>query len=114
LNGFEKHQIPLDVIWLDIEHTNGKRYFTWDTTKFPNPEKLQDDVAHYGRKMITISDPHIKKDDGYQVYAEAKSRGYFVKSKDGADYEGQCWPGKNKFNLIKKSFLFINRFFNVA
>ncbi|CAF1299702.1 unnamed protein product [Adineta ricciae] len=93
LNGFEKYFIPLDVIWLDIEHTNGKRYLTWDTGKFPNPEKMQDDVAHYGRKMVTISDPHIKKDDGYHVYAVAKSKGYFVKTKEGADYEGSCWPG---------------------
>lgn len=93
-NGYEQHQIPVDVIWLDIEHTNGKRYFTWDTSKFPNPEKLQDDLAAYGRKMITISDPHIKKDDGYQIYSEAKSHGYFVKTKDGADYEGWCWPGR--------------------
>ncbi len=98
-NGFEQHQIPLDVIWLDIEHTNGKRYFTWDTSKFPNPEKLQDDMAVYGRKMVTISDPHIKKDDGYQIYAEAKSRGYFVKTKDGSDYEGWCWPGEKKFSF---------------
>jgi len=94
-NGFEQHQIPMDVIWLDIEHTNGKRYFTWDTTKFPNPDKLQDDLSVFGRKMITISDPHIKKDDGYQIYAEAKSLGYFVKTKDGHDYEGWCWPGSS-------------------
>jgi alpha 1,3-glucosidase len=44
--------------------------------------------------MVTISDPHIKKDNGYQVYSEAKSRGYFVKTKDGTDYEGSCWPGR--------------------
>ncbi|CAF4662332.1 unnamed protein product, partial [Rotaria sp. Silwood2] len=94
-NGFEQYQIPLDVIWLDIEHTNGKRYFTWDTSKFPDPEKLQDDLAIYGRRMVTITDPHIKKDDGYHVYAEAKSHGYFVKTKDGADYEGWCWPGSS-------------------
>ncbi|CAF1344757.1 unnamed protein product [Rotaria sordida] len=94
-NGFEQHQIPLDVIWLDIEHTNGKRYFTWDTSKFSDPEKLQDDLAIYGRKMVTITDPHIKKDDGYHIYAEAKSHGYFVKTKDGADYEGWCWPGSS-------------------
>ncbi|CAF3409540.1 unnamed protein product [Rotaria socialis] len=92
-NGFEQHQIPVDVIWLDIEHTNGKRYFTWDTSKFPDPEKMQDDLAAYGRRMVTITDPHIKKDDGYHVYAEAKSNGYFVKTKDGSDYEGWCWPG---------------------
>lgn len=25
--GFDEHDIPLDVIWLDIEHTDGKRSF---------------------------------------------------------------------------------------
>ena len=93
LNGFEKHRIPLDTIWLDVDHTNGKRYFTWDLTKFPNPEKLQDDIAIFGRKTITITDPHIKKDDGYHIYVEAKARGYLVKTRDGSDYEGWCWPG---------------------
>lgn len=23
--GFDQHEIPYDVLWLDIEHTNGKR-----------------------------------------------------------------------------------------
>ena len=35
INAFDQHDIPVDVLWLDIEHTNGKRYFTWDTGKFP-------------------------------------------------------------------------------
>ena len=83
-------------MWLDIEHTNGKRYFTWDSSKFPNPEKLQQELAHYGRKLVTITDPHIKKDDNYHVYSSAKSRKYFVMTKDGKDFEGSCWPG----NLI--------------
>jgi alpha 1,3-glucosidase len=66
-------------------------------------------MSVYGRKMVTISDPHIKKDDGYQLYAEAKSRGYFVKTKDGSDYEGWCWPGKTKnLDLLKnKISLFV-------
>ena len=24
--GFDEHDIPMDVIWLDIEHTDGKKY----------------------------------------------------------------------------------------
>ena len=24
--GFDTHDIPMDVIWLDIEHTDGKKY----------------------------------------------------------------------------------------
>ena len=102
------------MIWLDVEHTNGKRYFTWDLTKFPNPEKLQQDIAIYHRKLITISDPHIKKDDGYQVYSEAKALGYFVKTKDGSNYEGSCWPGKRKpIKLYLFDYLII-RYFNVV
>jgi alpha 1,3-glucosidase len=27
-SGFEDLDFPMDVIWLDIEHTDGKRYFT--------------------------------------------------------------------------------------
>ena len=30
---FDAHNIAMDVMWLDIEHTDGKRYFTWDKYK---------------------------------------------------------------------------------
>jgi Galactose mutarotase-like/Glycosyl hydrolases family 31 len=36
--GFDAHALPADVIWLDIEHTDGKRYMTWDGGKFPKPK----------------------------------------------------------------------------
>jgi alpha-glucosidase (family GH31 glycosyl hydrolase) len=39
--GFDTHNIPYDVIWLDIEHTDGKRYFTWDKNNFPTPKVMQ-------------------------------------------------------------------------
>ena len=26
----------MDIMWLDIEHTDGKKYFTWDARKFPD------------------------------------------------------------------------------
>ena len=32
---YDEHDIPMDVMWLDIEHTDGKKYFTWDARKFP-------------------------------------------------------------------------------
>ena len=57
---FEEHDFPYDVLWLDIEHTDGKRYFTWDKNLFPNPKSMIDEVASRGRKMVTIVDPHIK------------------------------------------------------
>lgn len=43
--GFEERDFPYDVIWLDIEHTDGKRYFTWDKGLFPDPKRMLDKVC---------------------------------------------------------------------
>ncbi|XP_025911777.1 neutral alpha-glucosidase AB-like [Apteryx rowi] len=91
--GFDEHDIPCDVIWLDIEHADGKRYFTWDPSKFPQPRAMLQRLAAKKRKMVSIVDPHIKVDSGYRVHNEIRSRGFYVKTKDGSDYEGWCWPG---------------------
>ncbi len=92
--GFDEHDLPMDVIWLDIEHTDDKRcllpslpylscqclrfssvhsfviasrYFTWDGVKFPDSVAMLDALGKKGRKMVTIVDPHLKKDDSYRV-----------------------------------------------
>uniref|UniRef100_A0A671DK19 Glucosidase alpha, neutral C n=1 Tax=Rhinolophus ferrumequinum TaxID=59479 RepID=A0A671DK19_RHIFE len=91
--GFDKHDIPYDVMWLDIEHTEGKRYFTWDKKRFPNPERMQELLRNKKRKLVVISDPHIKIDPDYSVYAKAKEQDFFVRNHEGGDFEGVCWPG---------------------
>lgn len=73
-DNFEKHEIPLDVIWLDIEHTDKKKYFTWDQEKFPQPLEMIEELAEKGRKLVTIVDPHISKDVKYDVYKNAKAK----------------------------------------
>lgn len=91
--GFDAHNIPCDVIWLDIDHTEGKRYFTWDKTKFPAPREMQEYLRTKDRKLVVIIDPHIKVDKNYSIYCEANSKKYFVMDKDGEEYQGSCWPG---------------------
>ncbi|KAF4017340.1 hypothetical protein G4228_009070, partial [Cervus hanglu yarkandensis] len=95
--GFDEHNIPYDVMWLDIEHTEGKRYFTWDKKRFPNPKRMQDLLRSKKRKLVVISDPHIKIDPNYSVYAKAKEQGFFVKNHEGGDFEGVCWPGLSSY-----------------
>ncbi|XP_054421516.1 neutral alpha-glucosidase C [Pteronotus mesoamericanus] len=95
--GFDKHGIPYDVMWLDIEHTEGKRYFTWDKKRFPNPKRMQELLQNKKRKLVVISDPHIKTDPDYSVYAKAKEQGFFVKDHQGGDFEGVCWPGLSSY-----------------
>ncbi|KAL7547957.1 hypothetical protein ACHAWF_011228 [Thalassiosira exigua] len=95
---FEELDYPYDVLWLDIEHTDGKRYFTWDKRAFPRPKEMQERLDRDGRRMVTIIDPHIKRDDGYYVHKEATRLGLYVKDRKGEkDYDGWCWPGSSSY-----------------
>lgn len=92
---FDKHNIPYDVIWLDIEYTDEKKYFTWDPHTFPNPKTMGEQLDKRERKLVTIIDPHIKNVGNYPIVDELKSMDLAVKNKDGNIYEGWCWPGSS-------------------
>lgn len=92
---FDKFKIPYDVIWLDIEYTQEKKYFTWDPLTFVNPDKMHRQLAKSDRKLVAIIDPHIKNTNDYPVIDELKKKDLAVKNKDGNQYEGWCWPGSS-------------------
>lgn len=94
---FDEYDIPYDVLWLDIEHTDGKRYFTWDRVLFPNPEEMQKKLDGKGRRMVTIVDPHIKRDENFHLHKEASEKGYYTKDSSGNDFDGWCWPGSSSY-----------------
>lgn len=94
---FDERDIPYDVLWLDIEHTHGKRYFTWDYSRFPDPTALQNHIGARGRKMVTIIDPHIKRDNKYQLHRFANENKYYVMKPDGKTFDGWCWPGSSSY-----------------
>lgn len=92
---FDKHNIPYDVIWLDLEYTDGKKYFTWDHHTFPDPLGMQKQLDDHGRKLVAIIDPHIKIENGYSVVEELKSQSLGVKNKENNLFDGWCWPGSS-------------------
>ncbi|KAJ1987119.1 glucosidase II [Coemansia spiralis] len=93
-----EHNIPYDVIWLDIEYTDGKRYFTWDSNNFPDPVAMQKQLSHDGHKLVVVIDPHIKHDSAYYVWKEGNEKEYFIKNKAKTDnYQGWCWPGESNW-----------------
>lgn len=90
---FDEHDIPMDTMWLDIEYTDAKKYFTWDHQKFPHPVEMMKNLSAIGRHLTFIIDPHIKRDSNYFFHNDCTDKGYYIKNKDGNDYEGWCWPG---------------------
>ena len=94
---FDKFNIPYDVIWLDIEYTDDKQYFTWDSHNFPDPIGMEKQLDETERKLVVIIDPHIKNKAGYTVGEELKSKSLEVKNKDSNTFEGWCWPGSSNW-----------------
>ena len=92
---FDKHGIPYDVIWLDLEYTDDRKYFTFDADKFQNPIAMQSQLDITHRKVVALIDPHIKNVANYHVVDELKKKDLTIKDKDGVTYEGWCWPGSS-------------------
>ncbi|KAG6015238.1 hypothetical protein E4U54_003917 [Claviceps lovelessii] len=93
----DKYRIPYDVIWLDIEYTDDKKYFTWDPHSFADPVGMGQQLDAHGRKLVVIIDPHIKKLDDYTVSSEMQHMDLAVHNKENGIYEGWCWPGSSNW-----------------
>jgi len=52
---FDDEDMPVDVIWLDIEYSEEHKYFIWDERHFPDPVDMMNDVAAVGRKVCAVS-----------------------------------------------------------
>lgn len=90
---FRDKEIPCDVIYLDIHYMNDYRVFTWDKNRFPDPQKMLNDLSKDGFKIITIVDPGVKADTiNYSIAKEGLRRNLFAKYPDGEVYQGEVWP----------------------
>lgn len=94
---FLSSHLPLDVIWLDIDYTDGRRYFTWDPRRFPGPRMLLQELAKNSQRIVVIINPHFKNDTSYTIDVEAKSGGYYVKDLKGRDYSAESLSGMSSW-----------------
>jgi alpha-glucosidase len=86
-------QHPCDAIWLDIDHLDGFRNFTWNPTTFPQPYELIAELRSQGLRLVTIIDPGTKAEPSYAVYQQGLARDYFCRTRKGELFLGHVWPG---------------------
>lgn len=91
---FDEFEIPYDVIWLDIEYTENKKYFTWKKGLFEDHLLMNNKLAETGRNLVAIIDPHLKTD--YEISQSVISKNIAIKNNDNSDtFKGHCWPGES-------------------
>jgi alpha-glucosidase len=89
--------IPCDALWLDIEYMDGYRVFTWNTELFPDAPGMLARLREQGLRAITIIDPGVKFEPGYDVFDEAVARDVLCRTEGGDLYIGEVWPGDTAF-----------------
>ena len=90
---FREKRIPADAIVLDIHYMDNYKIFSWDSDRFPDPEKMVKDLKEQGFNVVVMCDPGLKIEDNYQPYEEGVAQDLFLKYPDGTYYSGQVWPG---------------------
>lgn len=94
---FEEKDIPLDVVYLDIDYMDGFRVMTFKTPNFDDAAGLIGDLKEKGIRTITIIDPGVKVDEEYPVFKRGKEGNHFTKKLDGEMFIGAVWPGNSAF-----------------
>ncbi|MCH2209324.1 MAG: glycoside hydrolase family 31 protein [Lentisphaerales bacterium] len=94
--------VPCDVLWLDIDYMDEYRVFTWNDEIFPDREALFSKLKDMGFRIITIVDPGIKFEPGYEIFDQARENDLLCKCENGQIYIGQVWPGRTAFPDFSK------------
>lgn len=94
---FQDKDIPLEMLYLDIDYMKDFKDFTVDKANFPNFDGLIKDLKEDGIKAIPIVDAGVKIEKGYETYEEGLKGDYFCVDKDGKPFVAAVWPGKVHF-----------------
>jgi len=84
-------EVPLDAVYLDLDHMDGRRIFTWDRRKFPDPHGLVSELHERGVKVVPILDPYVKAEPGYRVFEEGLR--HLLTTENNEIYLVKGWPG---------------------
>lgn len=91
---FRKRRLPCDVLWLDIDHMDGYRSFTFDPRGFPDPRALNDTLHARGFHTVWMLDPGLLVDEGFFAWREGTLGDHWVESASGEPWGGAVWPGR--------------------
>ena len=94
---YKEHDLPLDMICMDIEYMQDYADFTVNKERFPDLAKLSADLKAQGIRLVPIIDVGVRVDPNDSTCTEGLEKGYFCKKADGTPFVAAVWPGKAYF-----------------
>jgi alpha-glucosidase len=97
VQNYQKNNIPLDAIWLDIDYMEDFKSFTWDQKLYGSKSEMSSWLTARGVSLVTMIDPGLKEQQGYFGYDQAKQKDLLCKTYNHKDFVGHVWPGDTVF-----------------
>lgn len=94
---YKEHDLPLDMICMDIDYMQDYADFTVNKEHFPDLTKLSADLKAQGIRLVPIIDAGVRVDPNDSTCTEGLEKGYFCKKADGTPFVAAVWPGKAYF-----------------
>ena len=94
---YKEHDLPLDMICMDIDYMQDYADFTVNKERFPDLAKLSADLKAQGIRLVPIIDAGVRIDPNDPTCTEGVEKGYFCKKADGTPFVAAVWPGKAYF-----------------
>ncbi len=94
---YKEHDLPLDMICMDIDYMQVYADFTVNKERFPDLAKLSADLKAQGIRLVPIIDAGVRIDPNDPTCTEGLEKGYFCKKADGTPFVAAVWPGKAYF-----------------
>lgn len=94
---YKEHDLPLDMICMDIEYMQDYADFTVNKERFPDLTKLSTDLKAQGIRLVPIIDAGVRIDPNDPTCTEGLEKGYFCKKADETPFVAAVWPGKAYF-----------------
>ncbi|MBM3876096.1 MAG: hypothetical protein FJ386_05165 [Verrucomicrobia bacterium] len=95
--GLRRRRFPCSALWLDIDHMDGHRVFTFGKS-FPRPREMLAKLRRAGFRVVAITNPGVKNDRRFAVLRRGRALAAFVKVAGGKrDFIGKVWPGRCRF-----------------
>lgn len=105
-DNYKAYEIPLDVMWSDIDFMDQYRCFTTDPVNYPREEFKQfiTDCHNDDVRYVVMTDPGIdipkndsEDEDSYPIYDELLESGLYIKNRTNQKYIGMVWPDEVLF-----------------
>ena len=94
---YKEHDLPLDMICMDIDYMQDYADFTVNKERFPDLAKLSADLKAQGIRLVPIIDAGVRIDPNDSTCTEGLEKGYFCKKADGTPFVAAVWPGRAYF-----------------